>query len=262
MTRRKVTKMGQVKTGVGRIIWGHPSRGQQRKDDNDQVVMKDGQPVIQWVFGVAFPKAEFQAMVWPEMHGEAVKLYPGGNFPQDFAWKYKDGDTALDKNGKPLREKEGYAGCYVWTISTEAFAPPVFKWDGRQYVQLDEKGIKTGDYVLIALNIVGHGANGKKKAGLYMNPLAIEHVGYGAEIFNGPDAMQLFGGQQYQLPQGASATPVAPTTGAGMPGTGTAPGMMQQPMQPGGMMQPAPMQQPQQPQQMMQPGMMPGMMGR
>ena len=231
----------EIKTGVGRIVWGNPAKPQIKKDvQTKQPVLRDGQQVQQWVFGVAFPKAEFEQMIWPAMAKESAQGYPNGA-PQHFAWKYNDGD-GVDSNGQPFNSREGYAGHYVLTISTEAFAPPVYKLVNGAYVQLQPDQIKTGDYVVLALNIVVNvPTNRTHTPGLYINPVAIDHVGYGQEIHNGPDAQQLFGGSQYQLPAGASQTPVA-SGGAGMPGTGQQPPMGQ----------PAPQQPP-----MGQPGTMP-----
>ena len=233
----------EIKTGVGRIVWGNPAKPQIKKDvQTKQPVLRDGQQVQQWVFGVAFPKAEFEQMIWPAMAKESAQGYPNGA-PQHFAWKYNDGD-GVDSNGQPFNSREGYAGHYVLTISTEAFAPPVYKLVNGAYVQLQPDQIKTGDYVVLALNIVVNvPTNRTHTPGLYINPVAIDHVGYGQEIHNGPDAQQLFGGSQYQLPAGASQTPVA-SGGAGMPGTGQQPPMGQQPPQQPPMGQPAPQQPP------------------
>ncbi|HRQ13037.1 MAG TPA: hypothetical protein PK205_07010 [Promineifilum sp.] len=211
--------MGELRTGVGRIVWGHPCKAQTKKDQRtNQPVLKDGQPIQQWVFGVAFPKAEFQATIWPAMAAEAATGYPQG-VPQGFSWKYKDGD-GVDKQGKPYNTREGYAGCYVLTISTEAFAPPVFRFANGGYVQMQANELKTGDYVALALNVkVNVPKNASHTPGLYINPVAVEFVGFGQEIVATADPMALFGGRQHQLPPGASMTPLAPATGVGMPGT-------------------------------------------
>ena len=216
----------EIITGVGRIVWGNPAKPQIKKDpQTKQPVLRDGQQVNQWVFGVAFPKAEFEQMIWPAMAKESAQGYPNGT-PQHFAWKYNDGD-GVDSNGQPFNSREGYAGHYVLTVSTEAFAPPIYKLMNGAYVQLQPDQIKTGHYVVLALNIVVNvPTNRTHTPSLYINPVAIEHVGYGQEIHNGPDAQQLFGGSQYQLPAGASQTPVA-SGGAGMPGTGQQPPMGQ-----------------------------------
>lgn len=237
----------EVKTPVGRIVWGNPGKATIKKDQKGQPVLKDGKPVEQWAFGLAIPKAEFQQVVWPAMAQEAATGYPQGA-PQAFSWKYKDGDNDRDRNGVPYNQREGYAGCYVLTITTESFAPPIFKLNPQKgaYDQLTGDQIKTGDFVACALSFkVNVPTDRTHTPGLYVNPVAIDHVGYGQPIFNGPDAQQLFGGTQYQLPPGASAAPVAAAGAPGMPGT------MQPAPQPGGM----PMQ-PQQPQYQPQPGQM------
>src|SRR5215469_9943256 len=162
--------MGEIKTSIGRVVWGHPMKAQAKKDQNKQPILKDGQPVMQWAFGVAFPKAEFQQMIWPEMAKEAGLIFPNG-VPNGFAWKYQDGD-GVDADGKPFASREGYAGCYVLSISTSAFAPPVYKWNPARggYDQMTENDIKTGDFVALALNIVGHTAKERThNPGLYIN---------------------------------------------------------------------------------------------
>jgi hypothetical protein len=207
-------------TPVGRIVWGHPMRPQIKKDQTTkQPVLKDGQQVNQWAFGVAIPKQEFGSIIWPVMDMERQMIYPNGA-PPKFAWKYQDGD-GIDSNGKPFNTREGYAGCYVLTVSTEAFQPPVFKWNGQRYEDVPPEGIKCGDYVVLNIDIKGHIPKSQTHTpGLYVNPNGIMLVGYGSEIFNGPDAETMFGAapKQYQLPPGASLTPVASNGGVAMPG--------------------------------------------
>lgn len=211
----------EIKTPVARVVWGNPGKSQIKLDMTTRKpkLNKENQPVNQWAFGIAIPKAEFQQHVWPAMAQEAASGYPNGT-PPKFAWKYQDGD-GIDSNGQPFNKREGYAGCYVLTISSEAFAPPIYKFVNGAYVQLQPDQIKTGDYVVVAIKFqVNVPQQNTFTPGLYVNPVAIEHVGYGTEIQNGPDPMALFGGQQRQLPQGASATPIAPSHNVGMPGTG------------------------------------------
>ena len=248
----------ELHTGMvpGRIVWGNPAKAQIKKDQQTkQPILRDGQPVQQWAFGVAFPKAHFQQHIWPALAQEAAAGYPNGT-PRNFSFKYVDGD-GVDNKGQPYSNREGYAGHIVLTVSTEAFAPPIFKRNAQgTFDQVPAEGIKTGDYVALGLNIkVNVPTNPTHTPGLYINPLAIELVGYGTEIHSvgAVDPNALFGAHQYQLPAGASATPPVATGGVQMPGMGAAtapqPGMMP------GMAAP----QPQQPAMQPQPGMMPGM---
>lgn len=209
---------------VGRIVWGNPGKSSVKTDNKTkQPVIRDGQPVVQWTFGVAYPKAGFIANIWPAMNQEAASGYPNG-VPPGFAWKMVDGD-GIDRQGKPYNQREGYAGCWVLAISTEAFAPNIFRQEGNGYVQVPPENIKTGDFVAVALNIKVNVPKDKSHTpGLYVNPQGVLFVGYGQPIINGPDAQSMFGGQQFQLPPGASATPLMPAGAPGMPGQGAMPG--------------------------------------
>ncbi|AHJ10734.1 hypothetical protein P106B_51 [Rhizobium phage vB_RglS_P106B] len=235
-----------LRTPVGRIVWGDPSRPQIKKDQRTkQPVLKDGKPVEQWAFGVAFQKHEFNQFLKPYFDQEAASAYPHG-VPQGFSWKYKDGD-GVDRQGKPYATREGYAGCIVVNISTEAFAPQIFKFENGAYRQIAPEEIKTGDYVVLSLNLkVNVPTNPTHTPGLYVNPNGIELVGYGTAIQQSADPTEMFGGVQHQLPPGASQVPVSSAPPhQQMPGTTGAPAgyPAQQPQQqPYG--QPAPQQQP------------------
>ncbi len=211
----------EIELPVGRIVWGHPAKSQVKKDQQTrQPVMKDGKPVEQWVFGVAYPKADFINKIWPAMAAEIATGYPQGT-PPNFSFKYKDGD-GVDSQGKPFATREGYPGHYVMTVSTEAFAPPIYRHDGRQYVQMQANEIKCGDFIVLKANFkVNVPTNRAHTPGLFINPVGILFVAYGTEIqTQGGDPTEMFGAapQQYQLPPGASMTPLAPNPGAAMPG--------------------------------------------
>jgi hypothetical protein len=255
----------EIHTGVvpGRIVWGHPCKSKNKTRRNpvtnaEEVVLgKDGTPAQQWAFGVAFPKDHFQQHIYPALAQEAATAFPNG-VPPRFAWKFKDGD-GVDSNGQPFNLREGHAGHYILTVSTEAFAPPVYKLVNGVYQQLQPDQIKCGDYVALGLVIKYNGATGTNTPGLYINPQAIELVGYGTEIVSAGsvDPNALFGGKQYQLPPGASQQPMVAPGGAAMPGmtqTAGMPGQVQPQAMPG-MPAGQPMMQP-----MAQPQAMPGQM--
>ena len=230
----------QVTTPVGRIVWGHPTEARKKIDqDTKQPVLRDGQQVFEWAFGLAIPKEEFNSIVWPQMYAEIATAFPGGA-PANFSYKFLDADQAVDREGQPYHLREGHAGCIVLTIKTEFQAPAIFKLDpaSGQYLQIDGKEVKCGDYVAVGLSLkVNKSENHTRKSSIYVNPQGIEFVGYGEAIIKGPNAATMFGGQQRALPLGATATPQQTMTGA----TPT-----QQPMQ---QPQAAPTQQPmQQPQ--------------
>lgn len=222
-------------TPVGRIVWGHPLKPQKKVDQNTkQPVLRDGKEVEQWAFGLAIPKDQFAQSVWPYMQQEAATGYPNG-VPGKFSWKYKDGDTDTDAKGNLYSTYEGRAGCYILTISTEAFAPPVYKQENGQYQQIEAHEIKTGDFVAVNLNLkVNVPTNHTHTPGLFVNPNGVILVGYGDEIVSSSfDPNEAFGGQQFQLPPGASATPTMgsaplPSGMSGAPAPVAAPQPVQQ----------------------------------
>lgn len=217
---------------VGRIVWGHPMKAQDKKSQETatkgQPILKNGQPVKQWAFGLAIERAVFERDIWPAMYAEALTGYPAG-VPGRFSYKFKDGDKDVDSAGKPYRDREGYPGHIVLTISTEAFQPQCVKLENGAYRQLVDAEIKTGDFAAAKLSFKVNVATGQNTPSLYVNPIIIEWIGYGTEIQSSGtvDAMAALGGVARALPPGASATPLAPVAGVGYPTGGTpAPGGM------------------------------------
>lgn len=192
----------------GRIVFGHPSKGREKKDIRTRApIIKDGQKVMQYVFGVAIDKNTFGQQVWPVLYNEARAAFPNG-IPSNFSYKFKDGDT-VDSKGQPYAKREGYAGHCVLTISTEGFAPQVFKHVNGVWQQLNPEEIKCGDFVGVKTTIKYNGAVSPNTPGLYINPNGIMHIGYGQEIASGgQDPDEMFAGVQTQQFAGMSATPV------------------------------------------------------
>lgn len=254
---------GQSVNVQGRIVWclgKTPFDGKIKQDQNTKqpvIDLKTNQPVREFGFGLAVPKSELQPgksghALWLAMQAEALKIYPSGQFPPGFAWKFKDGDTVDDK-GVLYSQREGYAGCLVFSLTTRLNIN-FFKWENGAHQKIAE-GIKCGDYVEAQVHVKAHPASGTYKAGLYLNPNAVLFLAYGPEIVStGADATQIFGAQapQFNLPPGASTTPIVPQ-GASLP---QMPGMvaqqqMQAPPQNYGVL--PPQHQPQQTQQMAMP---------
>lgn len=215
------------KMPVGRIVAGNPAVAQDKTNfsTGQKETGPDGQPIKEWRCEIAYPKDVFMKEVWPTMVREAMTVYPQAqnihpdNYENErFSFKVINGDspTCPKKSNVPYNAREGYKGCYVIKIRTSAFAPGIFKFENGAYRKIDQSEIKTGDYVVVNLNISAHSNN---DGGLYWNPNGFELVGYGQEIKSSgsggnPDSM--FGRQTYQLPAGASATPMssAPATAA------------------------------------------------
>lgn len=199
--------MQEFTTPVGRIVWGHPMKSQQKKDQKGTILLKKDNvtPRIAWAFGVAYSRAEFEQYILPWLQREASLVYPQG-VPRDFAWKYLDGDRDMDAKNVPYNQREGYAGCYVLSFSTEAYCPPVVKFENGVYRQMEAHELKCGDYVAVKAKVEFNKST--QSPGIYVNPEGIDHVGYGQEIVtNTFDPTTAFGGRQYQLPPGATAAP-------------------------------------------------------
>jgi len=231
-------------TIVGRCVWGDVGEPKPKMDlDTKQPVLKDGQPVMQTAFGLAFDKAQFAEHIWPYMASEAATAFPNGTPPQ-FSWKYIDGDTT-DKQGKPYSAREGYGGCIVLTVKTEAFSPPVYAFENGSYRQMQPTEFKTGDYFAIDLKLrVNVPTNRTHTPGLYVNPEGLLFFQAGPAIMNSANPEDMFSGVRSQL----SLPPGAPTMqlpASNMP-QGQPMGQPQgQPMQqPMGQPQGQPMQQP------------------
>lgn len=216
----------------GRILWvvGDLFKGEQRKEygTNRLLFNEDGTPKMHFGFGLAVPKSALAQTgagqpgeIWSAIHEEAYTLYPSRNIPPNFAMKYKDGDQAIDDKGVPYAQREGYAGHVVFSCTT-SLPIKFFKWENGANILINE-GIKCGDYVNVQLNIKAHGAIGAGKPGLYLNPQAVQFLGYGKEIVNTPSGDSIFGTAAPQMPPGASATPIAPMTGMLVPPSTVAP---------------------------------------
>jgi len=222
----------------GRLVWvgGSLFTGKKKVDDQNRPVMdqETGQQVIEYGFGLAIPKidprtgqaTEIYSKVWNALHAEAYTLYPSGQLPPDFAMKYKDGD-GLDHNNKPFSQREGYAGHFILNCTTQ-IQPKFFIWQNGNNVLVND-GIKCGDYVNVQLNIKAHPAKGRGKAGLYLNPSAIQLIQPGKEIINTPSGDQLFG-QTAPVYAGQAVADPGPT----MPNMGAPAPMPNQGMMPQG----------------------------
>ena len=204
----------------GRIVWlcgNTPFTGSQRKDQNGRLLTDDkGQPLMQYGYGLAVKKPDAPdatpgdiqnfMTLWEAVQGEAMALYPTGQVPPGFSYKFKDGD-GIDHQGQSFAKREGYKNHYVFAMTT-SLPLKYFKYEGAY--QLVSEGIKCGDYVQVQVNVKGHtpkpGTQGKP--GLYLNPNMTLFIGYGNEIVNAPDASSVFGATPPPVPNGASATPI------------------------------------------------------
>lgn len=225
----------------GRIVWvsGDLFKGRVKTEFGTQTpkMNKQGQPITEYGFGLAVPKLVLQnaekgqpGEIWAAMHEEAYTLYPSRQLPPSFAMKFKDGD-GIDDKGAPFAQREGYEKHIVLACTTN-LAIKFYRFENGQNFLINE-GIKCGDYVNVQLSVKAHGAIGAGKPGLYLNPNAVQFLGYGKEIVNAPSGDAVFGMTAPVVPQGASLTPLAPTGFiAPQQGQFMQPGQSQQPTVP------------------------------
>ena len=220
---KKMSNQGSGRSVLvqGRIVWlvGDLFKGRIKTLYGTQTprLNAQGETMLEYGFGLAVPKSVLSQAgpgqpgeIWTAIHEEAYTLFPTRQIPPSFAMKYKDGD-GIDDKGLPFNQRQGYANHIVFSCTT-SLPIKFFRWENGQNIMINE-GIKCGDYVNVQLNIKAHPAVGQGKAGLYLNPNAVQFLGYGTEIVNAPSGDQMFGNQAPAIPQGASATPLAPQPG-------------------------------------------------
>lgn len=211
------TSNGRTVMVQGRIVWtsGDLFQGKLKTEFGTQTpkLNAQGEQIKEYGFGLAVPKSVLSQAgvgqpgeIWTAIHEEAYTLYPSRQLPPAFAMKYKDGD-GVDNQGQSYAQRTGYAGHLIFSCTT-SLPIKFFKFEGGQNILINE-GIKCGDYVNVQLQVKAHGAIGQGKPGLYLNPNAVQFLGYGEEIINAPSGDQIFGAAAPAVPQGASATPIA-----------------------------------------------------
>ena len=209
--------MTNILSPVGRIVQGSLSHPNTRDYDGNPLVWKsgdaEGQPRQEWFIGLAISKQDPKiGEVFAAMNAEAAAGFPGGESQRHgFAWKMIDGDTSLDKNGKPYSEREGHAGCYIFRLTT-SYCPKAYAWGNGSWVEVDLAKIKTGDYVAVDMGIEAN--RNPRQPGLFMNLNMIQWVGEGQAIVTGPNVQERFGSGPAALPAGAVAPNLTATPGA------------------------------------------------
>ena len=230
------TKLENLWSGAGRLVQGSLTE----KDSRDHL----GQPIPpekqRYFFGVAIPKSDPNfANLWGQIYTMAATDYANvplvmaqiqqGLQARDFAWKIQDGDApTYDQRTGQLRPVPEYmAGCWILKFSTQF---EVNCCDANN-IDISRADIKKGDYVDV---IFSSSVNEKNDAtaGIYLNPVAVRRLGFGAAIGGGAPASSVFGSAPgAQLPPGASAIPTAGgpppmPAGASLPPAGApAPGL-------------------------------------
>lgn len=197
-------------TPVGRIVEGSLTNPSTTNMQGEPLKYKSGpnkdEPRVDYYFMLAIFKSDPS---WPAFQelivAAAAAEWPGGQTRMPtFSWKIVDGD-GLDSKGKPRSERTGQAGCWLIKFSG-SFAPKCYSRGGTNEIPAAE--IKPGYFVRVAGNTEGN--KNATKPGMYMNHNMVELIGYGEEIYSGPDGKDVFGGSQVgYTPPGMLAAPPA-----------------------------------------------------
>lgn len=173
-------------TVQGRFIMGDLYKANPKTDSQTQKpVLKDGQPVMQFFFGLAIPKTVADFKAEPQLQAmcaEAIRQYPGQQHTwPSFAWKIEDGDLPNQKG----RKYEHAAGCWLLKFQTQ-IPFKKFAHNGSAWVETDQ--IRCGDYVQVQFSYASNGNAGTNKTpGMYLTPLQIAFSKRGQEIVNTPE---------------------------------------------------------------------------
>ena len=219
----------------GRFVQGDAFEPQTTDQQGAPLTIKTGpnagQPTKRWFMAVAFSKTDpatmpyimqlvaYAAQSWPN-------YFPGGPQPvapafgcthPRFSFKIMDGD-GIDDNGKPNREKAGFAGCYVVKYSTSVQAPGV--WQEPNFDEMarltDPRMCPRGYYVRVNHTVQSN--DNDQRPGVYVNldKVAVSMDQAGAEIIqSGPTAAEAFGGGAPApiVPSHAAPPPPPPYSG-------------------------------------------------
>lgn len=207
----------QLLTPVGRLVQGGPFSYSDTNMDGKPLTDSKGAPRKDYFMALAIAKnsPEWDAFK-AQIDAVASAAFPHHWSTPAFSNKITDGDgTIPDTRGVRPCDKEGFAGHWVVRFSS-GFAPDVFTKGGTAKIT-DPDQVKRGHYVRIYGSVKGNGST--SKPGVYLNLSMVEHIAYGPEISNGPDAASVFGSAPaVALPDGASAIPLAPPTALAAPG--------------------------------------------
>lgn len=206
--------MTEFTTPVGRYVSGDLFTPDTKDNKGNPLTDKQGQPTQRYNFGLAIPKASAGwAELYQQIAAEAKAGHPqlfANGMPQSFAWKITDGDSQVP-NGAGNRpcDKVEWVGCYIMWFSG-SYAPKCC--DENWALITDSNELKRGYYIRVVGSTKPN--DDAMKPGVYLNYAGIQRCAYGEAITGGIDLKQAFATPVGALPQGASATPLAPTAPA------------------------------------------------
>jgi hypothetical protein len=193
-------------TPVGRMVQGHPMLENTKNMKGGQLTDKQGNPRSEYFFAIAISKQDPGVNELIQLaQATAQQAFPQGQYNNpDFSWKIIDGDAPAN------REKEGFAGCWVFRC-TNGWQPKCFTKDGEALI-MDQSQLKRGYFIRASISFKGN--DDLTKPGIFINCGAVELFSYGQEIQGGPDGAAIFGSTKpTYLPPGMTDAPVSNTPG-------------------------------------------------
>lgn len=145
-------------------------------------------------------QTEWGAKIW----AEGAAAFPAHHALPTFFWKIHDGDAPwVNDDGETVEMTERRRH---WVIRTETELRQPILCNDKGESLTTEDAIVPGYFVQIVIDVLGNGA--PKSQGVYVNPLIVAFIAFGAKIASGTTDTKkfTFGGA---LPAGASMTPVA-----------------------------------------------------
>lgn len=197
--------MKEILFPVSRFVGGSLYKSETRKNE------KTGEERQQFSFAIAIAKGtenhwnqtEWGRLIWSEGAENAPSMHQN----PAFAWKVKDGDSAVPnrKGNKPC-DNEGWRGHWVLWLSS-GFAPKIYNADGSQPIN-EVDAVKPGYFIQVFGNVAFNKST--DSPGVYLNYAAVAFSAYGPEIqlSAGVDAAAVGFGKG-QLPPGATNAPAA-----------------------------------------------------
>lgn len=217
-------------TIIGRFVQGSLTLEKKKDEKGQPALDKDGVQIEECFLAVAVAKNDPALPGYYAAYVDAARAsFPtlvdaAGNISHPrFAMKIQDGD-GVDKNGKSVKDKPGFAGHYVFKMATR-YAPRCYVKDAHgnnQLLENPEKLIRKGYRIAVAVGIDGNGVapggNGSAVPGLYVSPDLVLLVSPDTEIVSGPDPTQAFAGITSTMPEGTAAP-----AGLALPNAGLTP---------------------------------------
>lgn len=141
-----------------RFSYLHAHTPQEKKDDNGNVVTKDGKPVLQYSVQIRIPKKTKAgadnpdvALLKEKQKAAALEFFKG-KLPPNLKWPLRDGDEEAE-----FKEDDSLKGYYFFNCSSLK-KPDVVGTErdiDKKLVRLAEDEIKSGDYGRVTVRFYG-----------------------------------------------------------------------------------------------------------